>query len=277
MGDLFRPVAFLGAGAFAEMIMKGALHQRFFRPEEVIATVRQPDRAEALHRKYAIRVESDNAAATDYCRTLVVCVRPGQFEDFFDTIASVDFKDKLIVSVMAGVPSRQLCRAFNSKRVVRANPNPQVETGYGYTAISASSGVGTEDKAFLENLFAILGDVDWVDELALDAVSALSGIAHVLYFYEALVDAGIYLGLSSEIAGKIARRSIMGAMVLLERRQETAVRLIREATTPGGVGVEKLFELERCGFRTSVLQAMRAARDKAAKSGMLPDETFSKG
>ena len=273
MGDLFKPIAFLGTGAFAEMIIKGALHQKFFRPEEVIATVRQPSRAEALRRKYSIRVEMDNAVAVRSCRTLIVCVRHDQFNELLDSIASVDFKNKLIVSVMAGVSLGRLFEAFNSKSVARANPNPQVETGYGYTALSAFPGVGAEHKAFIENLFTILGNVDWVSEQVLDAISALSGIAHVLYFYEALVDAGIYLGLSSDIAAKITRCSIMGAMVLLEQRQEATVRLIREATTPGGIGVEKLFELERCGFRAAVLQAMRAARDKAANIGKLSAET----
>ena len=79
-----------------------------------------------------------------------------------------------------------------------------------------------------------------VDEQALDVFSALSGITHVLYFFDCLVEAGIYLGLKEDISQKIVFKSIMGTMMLLEQEKGSPSDLLRKAMTPGGVGIEKL-------------------------------------
>jgi len=270
MVNNYKPVAFLGVGVFAEMILKEILRQGFLNPADIIASVRRSARAETLTRIYGVRVETENFSAVRIAKTVLVCVRPYQFEELMRSLPTDSLNGKLLISIMAGVSLVKLRKSFGSFRVIRANPNPQIETGFGYTAMAAFSELSDEDRQWAGNLFSTIGDIDWLEEPALDAISALSGVAHVLYFYEALVDAGIYLGLSAKTAKKVAHRSIKGAMMLLEDRNESAVDLIREATTPGGIGVEKLFELEMGGFRATILRAMRAACNKAAN--LRPDQ-----
>ena len=116
----------------------------------------------------------------------------------------------------------------------------------------------------MKSLFDCAGETEFLDEKALDAVSVLSGISHVLYFFEGLVDAGIYMGLSEQVSEKIAHNSIVGAMKLLDHRKASPRELIREATTPGGLSVEKIFVFENRGLKGILMDAMRAAKEKAA-------------
>ncbi len=269
MYERFKPVALIGAGEFAEMLLKGILRHAVLDAGEVVATVRRQERAAELQQRYGIRVEFDNAKAATYSQTIILCVRPQQIAETAACLNSTDLKDKCLISVVAGVPVDKLRELFGSKTIIRANPNPQVEIGFGMTALAYVRGLDEQARSWIELIFTCLGEIVHVDESVLNAFSALSGIVHVLYFFDCLVEAGIYLGLSEKIAKKVVHKSIMGSMMLLDREDVDPNQLIRKAATPGGVGAEKLFALEKRAFRAAIVEAMGSARDKAASLAKL--------
>lgn len=264
MTSPFSPLVFVGAGVFGEMLIKKVLSQGFLQPNELIATVRRVERAKYLAKLYGIRVETDNREAIKDSRTVVLCVRPQDVNALASSLDSSVFQDKLLVSVVAGISLSKLANLFHTNMVIRTSPNPQAEVGYGYTVIATSSGVDPEARTWANSLFGCVGDTSFLDEGKFDAVAALSGITHVLYFFDCLVDAGIYLGLPKLVAEEIAYKSILGTMVLWSERKNSPSELIREGATPGGVSVEKIFVLEKRRLRATIIEAMRAARDKAS-------------
>ena len=149
----FTPVVFIGAGVFAEMLLKKALSQRFLRPSEVIATVRRKERARQLKGRYRIRVETDNLEAVRDSRVVILCVRPQDIEAAASSLSPVTLENKLLVSIAGGVSLQRLSDLFGAKRILRVNPNPQVEIGCGYTAIAASPGVEERGEGVGEKPF----------------------------------------------------------------------------------------------------------------------------
>lgn len=262
MYNKFKPVSIIGVGAFAEIILKMFLSKGVLKKGEVIATVRREERANELHNKYGIEIGFDNAEAALNSQTIVLCVRPQQINKIADELGMISLENKTIISVVAGVTIHNLKQLFNSNKIIRANPNPQLEAGFGYTAISFSKGIDKQEREWTQHLFDCLGENVHVDEEALDVFSALSGITHVLYFFDCLVEAGIYLGLNEDISQKIVFKSIMGTMMLLEQEKGSPSDLLRKAMTPGGVGIEKLFKLEKGNLRTTIIESIIAAKEK---------------
>jgi pyrroline-5-carboxylate reductase len=261
--EKFKPVSLIGVGIFAEIILKTFLNNGVLEKDEITATVRRETRANELFSNYGIKVGFDNSEAAKDSRTIIICVRPQQINEIASDLSNINLENKNIISVVAGVTIQHLKNLFNSKNIIRANPNPQLEAGFGYTAISSSKEVSRQTTEWVKHLFDCLGENVFVDEQNLDIFSALSGITHVLYFFECLVDAGIYLGLNEEVSQKIVLKSIMGTMKLLEQGKGSPLDLLRKATTPGGVGAEKLFFLEKGRFKATVIEAIKAARDKS--------------
>jgi len=264
MSDEFKPLAIIGTGTFAEIILKRILGNGFLQPHDIIATTRRPERADYLRKGYGINVELDNLHAAARSRTMMLCVKPQDINVVSESLKTFDPVDRVLISVVAGVSLKKLESLFRSKVTFRANPNPQIELGCGYTAIAAQPDTGERTKKWVEGLFSCLGETTFLNESALDIVSVLSGITHVLYFFDCLIDAGIYLGLPKETTEKIAYQSIMGAMQLWNRQKEPPSEMIRKATTPGGLSVEKILIFEQRGVKAAIIEAMRAAREKAA-------------
>jgi pyrroline-5-carboxylate reductase len=259
----FKPVSLIGVGVFAEIILKAFLNSGVLEKDEILATVRREMRATELTNNYGIKVGFDNSEAARSSRTIIISVRPQQLNQVASDLSHINLENKNIISIVAGVTIQHLKNLFNSKNITRANPNPQLEVGFGYTAITSSKEVSKQTIEWNKLLFDCLGENIFVEEQTLDIFSALSGITHVLYFFECLVEAGIYLGLNEKVSQKIVLKSIMGTMKLLERSEGSPLDLLRKATTPGGVGAEKLFLLEKGRFKATVIEAIKAARDKS--------------
>jgi pyrroline-5-carboxylate reductase len=168
------------------------------------------------------------------------------------------------MSVVAGLSIQSLKQLFNCQVIIRVNPNPQLEAGFGYTAMSFSTETDKQTQEWAKHILNSLGETVCVDEDALNIFSALSGITHVLYFFEALVEAGIYLGLNEGVSHEIVFKSIMGTMMLLEKGKGTPSQLLRKALTPGGVGVEKIFVLGKGNFKTTIIESIKAAKEKTS-------------
>ncbi len=262
MDKRYEPVTFLGTGAFAETLIKRIVGQGVLPADKVIATVRRTERAAHLKRVYGIAVETDNLEAAGRARAVFLCVRPQDLKSLALPFRDFPFEDRLLISVIAGVPLKDLANLFQAKQIFRANPNPQIQVGCGYTAIASSSGTDEPSRNWVKAIFGSVGEVAFLDEPALDVVSVLSGVVHSLYVYDSFVEAGIHLGLPRQVAEKVAYHSMEGAMKLMEQGGKTSLELIREAATPGGASTEKLYVFEKHGLRGILIEAMRAAHEK---------------
>ncbi len=261
-------IAILGTGKMGEALLSGLL--RAGRPPSaVVAAVRREERAAELRERYGVQV-ADAAAAAKMAHTLVLAVKPQDMGRLLDEIAPVLPAGTLVISVAAGITTEFIGRRLPGQLpVVRVMSNTPVLVDEAMSVISAGAYAGEEHLRRAEELLSPVGKVLRIPESQQDAATALSGSgpAYVYYLVEAMVDAGILLGMARGAALEMVTQAVYGAATMLRESGEHPVILREAVTSPGGTTISAIRELERHGVRAAFLAAIEAARDRGRELG----------
>jgi pyrroline-5-carboxylate reductase len=267
-GRLRGMIAVLGAGQMGEALVSGLLRAGC-PPATVIAAVRRADRAEALREAYGIEVLGA-AAAARRAGTLLITVKPQDMAALLDEIGPEVTVDKLVISVAAGITTAFIGRKLKGDvPVVRVMSNTPVLVDEAMSVISPGAHAGEEHLKRAEELLRPVGKVLRIPESQQDAATALSGSgpAYVYFLVEAMVDAGILLGMPRSNALEMVKQAVYGAATMLRESGEHPVILREAVTSPGGTTINAIRELERHGVRAAFLAAIEAARDRGRELG----------
>jgi pyrroline-5-carboxylate reductase len=261
-------IAILGAGKMGEALISGLLRAGR-NPGEVLAVVRRSERAAALRDAYGVDVVTAAEAAKN-ADTLVITVKPQDMNALLDQIAPHVPADRLVISVAAGIPTATIERRLGlDVPVVRVMSNTPVLVDEAMSVISAGRYAGEMHLRRAEELLRPVGNVLRIPESQQDAATALSGSgpAYVYFLVEAMVDAGILLGIPRGTAMEMVTQAVYGAATMLRDSGEHPVILREAVTSPGGTTISAIRELEGHGVRAAFLAAIEAARDRAAELG----------
>jgi pyrroline-5-carboxylate reductase len=261
-------IAVLGAGKMGEALTSGLLRAGV-APSSVVAAVRRDDRAVALRDAYGIEVLTAGAAA-ERAQTLVITVKPQDMAALLDEIAPHVAPDKLVISVAAGIPTGFIERRLTGDvPVVRVMSNTPVLVDEAMSVISPGAHASEAHLRRAEELLRPVGKVTRIPESQQDAATALSGSgpAYVYFLVEAMVDAGILLGMPRATALEMVKQAVFGSATMLRDSGEHPVILREAVTSPGGTTINAIRELERHGVRAAFLAAIEAARDRGRELG----------
>ena len=262
-------IAVLGAGKMGEALTSGLLRAGV-APDMVIAAVRREERAAALRDAYGIEVLSAAEAAAR-AQTLVITVKPQDMAALLDRDRARRCRpDKLVISVAAGIPTGFIeQRLAGDVPVVRVMSNTPVLVDEAMSVISPGRHASEEHLRRAEELLRPVGKVLRIPESQQDAATALSGSgpAYVYFLVEAMVDAGILLGMPRATALEMVKQAVFGAATMLRDSGEHPVILREAVTSPGGTTINAIRELERHGVRAAFLAAIEAARDRGRELG----------
>lgn len=257
-------VAVIGAGKIGELVLSGLLRAGW-PATQLLATARREERGQELTQRYGVRVV-DNLTAVTEADVLAVAVKPQDAGVLLEEIGSKIPPDKLVISLCAGLPTGFFAaRLPDGTPVVRVMTNTPALVDQAMTAISAGPHATGEHLAIAEEMFKPLGRTIRVPESQQDAVTALSGSGPA-YFYllvEAMIDAGILLGLPRQVAHELIVQTAIGSAVMLRDSGEHPVKLREAVTSPAGTTISAIRELENHGVRAALLSALEAARDRA--------------
>lgn len=262
-------IAILGAGQMGEALASGLLRAGVVRPDQIVAAARRADRAEQLRNAYGIDVLSAAQAAAK-AETLVITVKPQDMEALLAEISPVVTRDQLVISVAAGITTNYIGRRLASDvPVVRVMSNTPVLVDEAMSVISPGPHATEQHLRRAEELLRPVGKVLRIPESQQDAATALSGSgpAYVYFLVEAMVDAGILLGMPRQNALEMVKQAVYGAATMLKDSGEHPVLLREAVTSPGGTTINAIRELERHGVRAAVLAAIEAARDRGRELG----------
>ncbi|PRX45541.1 pyrroline-5-carboxylate reductase [Prauserella shujinwangii] len=261
-------IAVLGAGKIGEALLSGLLHSG--RPaSELCFTERHPERAAELTRRYGVESVSVGDAAKR-ADVLVVAVKPQDIEPLLAELAPLIGPDSLVVSLCAGLPTALYERRLpEGTPVVRVMPNTPMLVNEAMSAVSAGRYATPEHVRTVAAVLSSVGKVVEVPESQQDAVTALSGSGPAYFFYlvEAMIDAGILLGLPRAVAEQLIVQSAVGAAKMLADSDEHPVILRENVTSPAGTTINAIRELEKHGVRAALLAAIEAARDRSVELG----------
>lgn len=260
-------LALLGAGKMGEALLAGLLRAGW-SPEDLTFTEKDATRAAALTDTYGVAaVRPEQAAGT--ADVLVVAVKPGDVATLLPQLGGLG-KRTLVVSLCAGLPAATFEAGLPvGTPVVRVMPNTPMLVGEAMSAVSAGTHATAEHVAVVSDLLTSVGRVVVVPEAQQDAVTALSGSGPA-YFYlvvEAMVDAGVLLGLSRTVAAELVTQTALGAARMLQSSEAGPSALREAVTSPAGTTAAGTRELEVHGLRTAVFAAVQAARDRSVELG----------
>jgi pyrroline-5-carboxylate reductase len=261
-------IVILGAGKMGEALISGLLRAGR-NPADVAVVVRRTARGAELRETYGVAILSA-ADAAKTADTLVITVKPQDMSALLDEIAPHVPADRLIISVAAGIPTAMIERRLGAEvPVVRVMSNTPVHVDQAMSVISAGRYAGEEHLRRAEELLQPVGKVLRIPESQQDAATALSGSgpAYVYFLVEAMVDAGILLGIPRATALEMVNQAVYGAARMLRDSGEHPVILREAVTSPGGTTISAIRELERHGVRAAFLAAIEAARDRGAELG----------
>jgi pyrroline-5-carboxylate reductase len=263
-------ISFIGGGNMARALIGGLLAQGW--PAGNICVVESdPGKGEELRRDFGIEVAEGlpRAAGADI---IVLAVKPQQLRDVAIFLGSL-LQDQLLISIAAGIRSSDLIRWLGGfAAVVRVMPNTPALVQCGASALYAAPGVSPAQREQAENVLAAVGSTIWLaDETQMDAVTAISGSgpAYVFYFIEAMQQAALELGLSSEQARALSLQTFLGASQLALQRSETPDVLRTQVTSKGGTTESALNRMQELGVKAAIVQAIHAAAERSRELGDL--------
>ncbi len=205
-------------------------------------------------------------------KLVVLAVKPQMVDGVAAQCQNLAASGATFVSVAAGVTLDRIAQALSRPApLIRCMPNTPASIGAGMLVLTARSDVSAETRDFVESLFTSSGAVAWIDDESLmDAVTAISGSgpAYVFYFIETLSEAGEKLGLTREIARKLALQTVRGAGQLAALSDDSPAVLREQVTSPGGTTAAALKVLMvDDGLSALVFKAATAARDRSVELG----------
>lgn len=248
-----------------EAIVRCLLAKTLVGAEDMIVSDISPSRRELLTNEYRISTCADNRKAVQNAELVILAVKPGNLRHVMEDIKGLA-PEQLVLSIVAGATLTILSRGLDHTAIVRAMPNMPAQIGQGMTVWTAAAGTKQKQKELAQTVLGALGRELYVaDEKYLGMATALSGSgpAYVFLFIEALVDAGVHIGLPRDVAQQLVTQTILGSTITVDKTGKHPADLRNTVTSPGGTTTEALLHLEKGGFRSLLLEAVAAAYQKA--------------
>ncbi len=263
-------LAVIGSGAMGTAFAGGVISAGLLRPEEIIMADIDEAKLQAAASKLHVTTTSDNSAATREASIILVAVKPPIVKNVLRGISDELSNRHLVISIAAGVKLDTIESELpNGTAVIRAMPNTPCLIRAGAIGFSRGKSATDEHVAAARRIFDAVGISFEVPENLLNAVTGLSGSgpAYIYMLIEALSDGGVRVGLPRETATKLASQTVMGAARMVIDLGEHPARLKDQVTSPGGTTIAGIDALERAGFRSAIIEAVKAATQKAEELG----------
>lgn len=264
-------LGFIGAGNMAGALIKGLIAAKLYKPKNIIASDTVPAQLKKLKKTYNIEGFNDNRAVVRAAQTIILAVKPQILDHVLVEIQPEVTKDKLFISIAAGVTLHRLETGLGGNaRVVRVMPNTPALLGKGIAVVVRGKEAKPKDEKLTVTMFRGVGEALAVkDEALMDPVTGLSGSgpAYVYLFAEALIAGGVQEGLDPKVATKLTYQTIEGAVAMLKETGKTPKELRDMVTSPGGTTLAGLSRLAEGSFTDIVVAGVGAATRRSKELG----------
>jgi pyrroline-5-carboxylate reductase len=258
---MIESVAVIGAGAIGGAIVRCLQESGLFK--EVTATRRGLEKIKSFE-DIGVNLTSDNVEAAGNAEVVFLCVKPGDIGKVLKETREA-ISNKLVISTAAIIPLDSYREIAPESRFVRTMPNIAALVGESFTAYSCADEVTQEDRGVVNHLLGTMGKCQEVEEKYMDALTGLSGSApaYIAIIIEALMYAGLKVGLPRELSLYSSAQAVLGAAKLVLEGEVDVSRIKEMVTTPGGTTIEGIYQLEDGKLRTALMNAVVAASEKS--------------
>jgi pyrroline-5-carboxylate reductase len=262
----FARLAFIGAGNMASCII-GGLVKNNYPAANIIASDPSADTLNKLQKQFGIATSDTNINACQWAQIVVLATKPQLMKTVAAEIKPGLAHKPLIISIAAGINSRQLQQWLgNEIAVIRTMPNTPALVQKGATGLYATAAVSKQQCTQAEVILNAIGYTAWVqDEPLIDAVTAVSGSGPAYFFLlmEAMINAGVKQGLTRATAEQLTVQTALGAAELVKASDTDVAELRRRVTSPGGTTEQAILHFQEAGFAEAVAGAMDACAERS--------------
>ena len=255
-------IGLIGAGNMGSALIAGIVEGKKFEADHLVVSDIKRDRADYLAQRYHVRRADSNQILIKDCGTIILAVKPKEIKPLLKDVKNEIRDDHLIISIAAGVPITTISHILRRDlSIIRVMPNTPAMVRMGITAISPGPFAKAKDIDMAVKIFSQVGETVIIDEGLMDAVTALSGSGpgYIFLIMEALVDAGISLGLKKEIALSLAIQTTLGTAQLARESKDSLAELRDNVTSPGGTTAKGLAVMSKRGLTDIIIEAVEAA------------------
>ncbi|MBX7212454.1 MAG: pyrroline-5-carboxylate reductase [Thermoflexales bacterium] len=267
----FPNTALIGGGIMGEAISRALLSAGVLTPAQLAVSDPLPTRCEFFTRELGARASTRNVDVVGGAGLIILSIKPQNAREVARELRDVIAPDTLILSIMAGVSVQALSSALHDGQpIVRAMPNTPAQIGMGMSVWTCTSSVSATQREHARKVLSVMGEEIYADhEDYLDMATALngSGPAYVFLFMEALIDAGVHMGLPRHMAEKLVTQTVRGSVEFAGRSRQHPAQLRNAVTSSGGTTAAALYQLEKGGLRTVISRAVWAAYLRSAELG----------
>lgn len=259
-------LGFVGCGNMARAMLQGILQKKLYNSEDIIVSRRNEKALAEIKEQLSVNVTADNAEVAQKADVLVLAVKPFQFETVIGEIRDVVQEDTLVISIAAGQTMENIERLFGKNiKLVRSMPNTPALVLEGAAGVCFNEKVNDADKKMVMDIFCSFGIAHEVPESMMDTVVGVSGSspAYVFMFIEAMADAAVADGMPRAQAYELAAQSVLGSAKMVLETGKHPGELKDMVCSPAGTTIEAVRVLEQKGFRSAVIEAMKACVKKA--------------
>jgi len=250
-------IIIIGGGNLGKAIAEGLITSKFSKASDITVTKRNLDSLEYL-KKQGVKISGDNKTVVKNATVILLCVKPFQAKDVLKQISKALRPGQILLSAVSGVTIEEIEKTLPKKvAVLRAMPNTAMAISQSMTCLSYSTANPAQIKQ-IENIFNALGKTIVIDEKLMDAATILGacGTAFAMRYIRANIQAGIEIGFDAKTARLIAAQTVKGAADLLLQHGSHPEEEIDKVTTPKGVTITGLNQMEHHGLSSSVIKGI---------------------
>jgi pyrroline-5-carboxylate reductase len=264
-------IGFIGGGQIAEALLKGMLAAKLYSHDTISLIEPNPARREYMELNYGISCFDSTEEFWDTCQVVILAVKPQVMSLVLDNAKPFVKDNHIIITIAAGLPIKFYESHLGSSglKIIRVMPNTPALVLEAASAISANDNVTDAELKIAESIFNAVGISVFLDEIYLDAVTGLSGSgpAYVFTFIEALIDAGIKVGLTRYTAETLAVQTVLGSAKLMQQEKKHPAVLRSMVTSPGGTSIAAHHFLVKKGFGGILMDAVEIAVNRSKELG----------
>ncbi len=252
-------ISIIGSGNIGSALVSGLLRSKAIKPEDISLTDINQE-ALATFAAKGVHTTQNNTGVTKQADIVILCVKPYLVRSVIEEILPTLAEGTLLVSLAAGISLNQLNLFAGKRPLFRIIPNTAMEVCQSMTCIASENTNPAQEKMIFD-LFGFVGKVMKIDESLMNAATVVAscGTAFALRYLRAAMTAGVEIGLRPAVAKAMITQTMLGAAALINESDGHPEEEIDKVTTPKGITIKGLNEMEHAGFSSSVMQGILAA------------------
>ncbi|GFZ33358.1 pyrroline-5-carboxylate reductase [Clostridium zeae] len=259
-------LGFIGCGNMGAAMVGGIIASGIVTNDNIIASTKTKQSAEALERKFGIKTTLDNKKIASEADIIFLAVKPFMYDAVIEEIRDIISTDTIIVTIAAGIELEKVKSTFKREvKLIKTMPNTPALVGEAMSAICPSNNISEEELDYVISIFNSFGKTEILDEKDFHGFIALCGSspAYVFMFIEAMADAAVKMGIQRKKAYKLAAQSVLGSAKMVLDTEKHPGELKDMVCSPRGTTIEAVIELENGGMRSSIIKAMEKCEEKS--------------